>query len=303
MAVLVFGSINMDLVVRTPRLPRPGETLTGQDFFTAPGGKGANQAVASARLGPPTSIVGRVGEDVFGEALRASLSDSGVSAAAVAACAGPSGVAVIAVDDAAENTIVVVPGANGLVGAEDVARLEALLEGARVLLLQLEVPLEAVLAAALAARARGTTVVLDPAPVQPLSPALYTAIDIITPNESEAAALVGFALASEADIARAAQELVARGAGQAIIKLGGRGAYWSDGRSGRLVPAFPVTPVDTVAAGDAFNGALSAALSEGRSIDEALRWGMAAGAIAVTRPGAQQAMPTRAELLAFLEAR
>src|SRR5262245_9653816 len=138
MAVLVFGSINMDLVVRAARLPKPGETLIGRDFFTAPGGKGANQAVASARLGDRTHMVGRVGADVFGEALRASLNSAGVNTDAVATSPGPSGVAVIAVDDAAENTIVVVPGANGLVGAEDVARLETLLEGARVLLLQFE---------------------------------------------------------------------------------------------------------------------------------------------------------------------
>lgn len=301
MSVVVFGSINMDLVVRAPRLPAPGETLTGHTFFTAPGGKGANQAVASGRLGAPTRMVGRVGQDVFAAALRQSLADAGVDTAAVVEAPGPSGVAAIAVDDAAENTIVVVPGANGLVGAEDVARLDAALGGASVLLLQLEVSLDAVVAAARAARRYGATVVLDPAPARVLPPELYHLVDIITPNETEAAILLGLPPGVELDYERAAAELLARGVSRAVIKLGGRGAYAADASGGALHPAFPVTPVDTVAAGDAFNGALAAALSEGRPFAEALRWGLAAGAIAVTRPGAQAAMPSRAELLSLLE--
>ncbi|MEN9934839.1 MAG: hypothetical protein RLZZ387_1418 [Chloroflexota bacterium] len=300
MSVVVFGSINMDLVVRTPRLPVPGETITGQTFSTVSGGKGANQAVACARLGVLTRMVGRVGQDVFADTLRQSLAAAGVDTSQVVATPGPSGVAAIAVDDAAENTIVVVPGANGAVGAEDVARLEEALAGARVLLLQLEVPLGAVVAAAQAARARGVTVVLDPAPAQALPPELYVLADIITPNETEAELLVGFPVRDELSAARAARELLARGVGRAVVKMGGRGVYTATSGGGIHVPAFPVTPVDTVAAGDAFNGGLAAALSEGLPFEEALSWGRAAGAISVTRAGAQPSMPTRQELLELL---
>lgn len=302
MSVVVFGSINMDLVARAPRLPAPGETVAGSGFAAAPGGKGANQAVASARLGAPTVMVGRVGDDALGAELRSALAAAGVDAAGVLTTPGPSGVAQIAVDDRGQNTIIVVPGANGAVGAADVARLDGLLAGARALLLQLEVPLEAVAAAAAAARRRGVTVILDPAPAPPagLPAALYGLADIITPNEIEAAALLGHAVDSDEAAERAALALRGRTGGVAIVKLGGRGAVICGPEGPRRLEPLPVTPVDTVAAGDAFNGALAAALSEGRPLAEAARWAMAAGALAVTRRGAQGAMPTRAELLALL---
>ncbi|NWG21055.1 MAG: ribokinase [Chloroflexi bacterium] len=302
MAIAVFGSINMDLVVRTPRLPVPGETLTGHTFFTVPGGKGANQAVACARLGVPTRMVGRVGDDGFGEQLRASLRGYGVNDAGVLTTPGSSGVAVIAVDDSAENTIVIVPGANGTVSVADVARLEQALSDAHVLLLQLEVPLDAVISAARAARDRGVVVILDPAPAQALPEELYTLADIITPNESEATILTGLTVADDAGAAEAARVLLARGARRAIIKLGARGVWVADSAGERLAPAYAVTPVDTVAAGDAFNGGLAAALSEGRSFDEAVRWGLATGALSVLKSGAQPSMPERAELMRFLGA-
>src|SRR5258706_13472761 len=168
MSIVIFGSINMDLVVRTPRLPAPGETLIGHTFFTAPGGKGANQAVACARLGSHARMIGRVGDDVFGATLRDSLRNYGVDVIGIGVSAGPSGVAVIAVDDAAENTIVIVAGANGMLGAYDLALLEGALADAKVLLLQLEVPIAAVVGAAQAARQRGVTVMLDPAPARAL---------------------------------------------------------------------------------------------------------------------------------------
>lgn len=303
MTIVVFGSINMDLVARTPRLPAPGETLTGHTFFTAPGGKGANQAVACARLGAPTRMVGRVGDDLFGEQLRASLRAAGVLDDDVLTTPGPSGVALIAVDDAAENTIVIVPGANGAVGSDDMPRLEQALNGARVLLLQLETPLATVVAAARAARARGITVLLDPAPALPLPDELYALADILTPNESEAATLTGIPVHDEQSAAAAARALLARGVRTVIIKLGARGALTADANGARLWPAFTVTPVDTVAAGDAFNGGLAVALSEGRSFEEAIRWGLAAGALSVTKPGAQPSMPERKELLALLGGR
>lgn len=303
MTIVVFGSINMDLVVRTPRLPAPGETLTGHTFFTAPGGKGANQAVACARLGALTRMVGRVGNDLFGEQLRISLRSAGVLDDDVLTTPGPSGVALIAVDDAAENTIVIVPGANGAVSSEDIPRLEQALDGARVLLLQLETPLATVMAAARAARARGVTVILDPAPALPLPDELYALADMLTPNESEAAALTGIPVHDEQSAAAAARALLARGARTVIIKLGARGALVADANGARLWPAFTVTPVDTVAAGDAFNGGLAVALSEGRPFEEAIRWGLAAGALSVTKPGAQPSMPDRRELLALLGVR
>jgi ribokinase len=299
-AVVVFGSINMDLVVRTPRLPTPGETLTGHTFFTAPGGKGANQAVACARLGVPTRMVGRVGDDLFGEQLRASLRSFGVQDDGVLTTPGPSGVALIAVDDTAENTIVIVPGANGAVSIADIPRLERALDGARALLLQLEVPIETVVAAARAAHTRGVTVILDPAPALPLPDELYALADIITPNEHEATTLTGIAVHDDQGAIAAARALIARGARRVALKLGARGALTADTEGEQFWSSFTVTPVDTVAAGDAFNGGLAVALSEGRSFDEAIRWGLAAGALSVTRHGAQPSMPERNEVLTLL---
>jgi ribokinase len=290
----------MDLVVRTPRLPTPGETLTGHTFFTAPGGKGANQAVACARLGVPTRMVGRVGDDLFGEQLRASLRSFGVQDDGVLTTPGPSGVALIAVDDTAENTIVIVPGANGAVSIADIPRLERALDGARALLLQLEVPIETVVAAARAAHTRGVTVILDPAPALPLPDELYALADIITPNEHEAATLTGIAVRDDQGAIAAARALIARGARRVAIKLGARGALTADAEGEQFWSPFTVTPVDTVAAGDAFNGGLAVALSEGRSFNEAIRWGLAAGALSVTRHGAQPSMPERNEVLTLL---
>lgn len=303
MAVVVFGSLNMDLVAAAPRLPRPGETLTGTGFRSVHGGKGANQAVACARLGAATRMVGRLGADSFGAALRAGLAQEGIDSSGVTDDLGqPSGIAMITVDEAGENTIVVIPGANGAVGASDLALLRVALAGARVLLLQLEIPLEAVVAAATMAHEQGVAVVLDPAPVQSLPPALYPLIDLLTPNEGEAEALVGFPLADDASALAAAHELLGRGVRRVAVKRGGAGVVAGSADAVAVLPAFPVVAVDTVAAGDAFNGGLAAALAEGRSFDEALAWARAAGALAVTRRGAQAAMPPRAELLAFLAA-
>ena len=302
MTVVVFGSINMDLVVRTARFPQPGETLHGQTFFTAPGGKGANQAVASARLGVPTRMVGRVGQDVFSSTLLEILQQDGVEISGVLQDPDqPSGTAVIMVDDQAENQIVIVAGANGAVGDPDLARLDQALQGAGQLLLQLEVPMDAVQAAARLAHEQGVTVIFDPAPVRPLPDKLYSYIDLLTPNESEASALVGFTVQDEASAAKAARVLLERGVHQVVIKMGGRGAYWHDGQQGVFLPVFKVNPVDTVAAGDAFNGALAAGLAEGLPMQEALRWGMAGGAISTTRIGAQPSLANREELLSLLK--
>ncbi|MDX1991057.1 MAG: ribokinase [bacterium] len=302
MSIVVFGSINMDLVVRAPHLPLPGQTLTGQSFVTIPGGKGANQAVACARLGTAVRMVGRVGGDAFGAELRQGLHDHGVNIDAVAVDSNqPSGVALITVDAQAENTIIVVPGANGAIDERDLSRLDAVLVDAKVLLLQLEIPLTMVVAAAQQAKARGVIVILDPAPAQILPPDLYACVDLITPNETEAQALVGFPIANEAEAARASTVLQERGVGQVIIKMGSRGAYWqaADGQR-TFVPAYRVQAVDTVAAGDAFNGGLASALAEGLSLPEAVQRGMATGALSTTRPGAQPSMPTREEVIALM---
>lgn len=305
MTVLVFGSINLDLVAQTPRLPVPGETLTGHSFVTVPGGKGANQAVAVARLGVPTQMIGRVGGDAFGQELLASLQANGVECDRVRVDpATASGIAVIAVDDRGENHIILIPGANGRVGMAEVDRLQNSLPGASCLLLQLEVPLNAVVAAATAAQQAGVKVILDPAPVPPDFPVeLYSSIDILTPNQVEASALVGFAIEDLDTVRRAAAHLHQQGVPTVIVKLGGQGAFCSTPEASFLLPPFSVAVVDTVAAGDAFNGGLAAALAEGKSLPEAGRWASAVAALAVTRTGAQAAMPTRKEVEQFLQDR
>lgn len=302
MSVVVFGSINMDLVARVERLPKAGETLIGQGFSSNPGGKGANQAVAAARLGAQVRMVGRVGDDALGCELRESLRKDGIDVSGVAADAScSSGTAVIEVAANGENRIIVIPGANGQVGADDLERLDAALGDAKVLLLQLEIPMEAVLAAAEKAKARGVAVILDPAPARSLPPQLYRAVDFITPNQSEAELLTGQPVDGVEDAKAAAGKLLEQGVENAIIKMGRHGAYWADGADELYLPAIKVDVVDTVAAGDAFNGALAAALAEGRLVTDALEWGLGAGALAVSRAGAQQAMPARNEVLDILE--
>lgn len=302
MSVVVFGSINMDLVARTPRLPAAGETLTGRSFSTVPGGKGANQAVACARLGVKTLMVGKVGGDVFGEALRENLASSGVDTTFITTDAEvASGVALIAVDDAAENNIIVIPGANGAIGDDESLRLEKALDQASILLMQLEIPLEMVLFAAEIAQQKNVTVMLDPAPARQLPDKLYPLVDILTPNETEATMLVGFPVNNRDSAERAASVLLENGVSRVVIKMGSQGALFMDADGSRFYPAIPVKAVDTVAAGDAFNGAFAAALSEGKSLDEATYWGVAGGALAVTKAGAQEAMPDREELLRLLE--
>ena len=302
MSVIVFGSINMDLVVQTPRLPGPGETLQGDRFFTAPGGKGANQAVAAARLGALTYLVGRVGEDGFGQELLAHLNETGVQTEWVKVDSqSGSGVAAIAVDGAGENTIIIVPGANGRVELSDAERLRNLLPHASALLLQLEVPLPAIVAAAKLAKEAGVKVILDPAPApERLPDELYPLIDIITPNETECKRLTGWDLSEEKNWIKAADIFIERGAKTAVLKLGARGVFCLNRGGNFRVGAFPVKAVDTVAAGDAFNGAMAAAFERGLSLKEAVVWGAAAGALATTKSGAQPSLPDRETFEAFL---
>ncbi|GGZ66204.1 ribokinase [Streptomyces subrutilus] len=292
-AIAVLGSTNMDLVAYVPKAPRLGETVTGRAFRTVPGGKGANQAVAAARLGGEVVMIGAVGADGFGVRLRSALAAAGVETAALRTVEGPSGTAHITVDDEGGNSIIVVPGANARVtGLEpgDDRRIAA----AGALLLQLELPLEAVLAGARAARAHRVRTILTPAPAQPLPAGLLAATDLLVPNEHEAAALTGLT-----EPHRAASALL-RDVPEVVITLGAAGVlYAARGRDPLSVPAPRVRAVDTTAAGDTFVGALAVALGQGRPVPDALRWASAAAALSVQRPGAQDSMPTRAETDAF----
>jgi len=295
--VVVVGSINMDLVARTATLPVPGETVPGLSFATIPGGKGANQAVAVARLGARTAMIGCVGEDAFGRELRAGLEADGIDCLGVREIPGvSSGVALILVDGAGRNCIVVVPGANGRLEAAQVDGLPDLLAPARIVLLQLEVPLETVEHCALEARRRGSLVVLNPAPARRLPERLVASADYLVPNEVEAAALTGTAVGSVEDASRAAEQLRKAGSGRVLVTLGERGVVSAGPEGVRHHPARPVRAVDSTAAGDTFIGGLCASLVRGRPLDDAIAFAQAAAAISVTRPGAQPSIPYEREL-------
>jgi len=292
--VAVVGSLNMDLVARAPRIPQPGETIIGRDFHTLPGGKGANQAVAAARLGAKVAMVGRVGGDAFARPLLDNLAAAGVDHTFVVQDPGAAtGVALIVVDAAGQNSIVVASGANMRLSPADVEAAETVIAAADVLLLQLETPLETVIRAAQIARAHGVTVILNPAPARPLPPALLSLVDVLVPNESETALLTGLPLDSRARVEAAAGALRGSGVGAVILTLGEHGALLAQAGGVQVFPAFTVTAVDTTAAGDAFMGGLSLALAEGHSLAEGIRWGNAAGALAATQLGAQPSLPTR----------
>lgn len=297
-----FGSLNMDLVCQAPRLPTPGETLLGQQFTTVPGGKGANQAVAVARLGVPATMVGRVGNDGFGHSLINSLNAAGVASEAIGVdTKAPTGVALIVVDNGGQNQIVVVPGANGQVGDREVQGLGDRLRSRDGLLLQLEVPMAAVQRAAQVAQAKGATVILDPAPApDDLPEALLVAVDWLTPNQGEASQLVGFAVTDVASAWAAAQALRQRGPRYVIVKLGPGGAVVATPTGGFHQPAVAVHAVDTVAAGDAFNGGLATGLDAGMPPEQAVQWATAVAAYAVTQRGAQRSMPTRSQAEALV---
>ncbi|MEN3538203.1 ribokinase [Microbispora sp. ZYX-F-249] len=292
--ISVFGSANMDLVAYVAQAPKPGETITGRAFRTIPGGKGANQAIAAARAGAEVAFLGAVGDDAFGPGLRAALAEAGVDTGGLRVVPGPSGVAHIVVQDGGDNSIIVVPGANGAVtgpsprDAETIGRSDALL-------LQLELPMDAVVAAA---RVPGAEVILTPAPAVPLPAELLEAVGLIVPNEHEAAALTG------RDDPRDALEALLDLVPEAVVTLGARGALYGSRDGTRLrEPAVPVRAVDTTAAGDTFAGALAVARSEGRDPARALRFASAAAALSVQREGASTSMPRRHEIDRLLEGR
>lgn len=299
--MVVLGGINMDLVAIAPRFPQAGETVVGSRFVTYPGGKGANQAVAAARMGARTAMIGRVGDDMFGPQLIEAMAARGVDVSGIAITPGSSsGIAIIEIDGSAQNRIIQVLGANDTCGEPEGRRVGLALDQASTLLLQLEVSLDLSLRVAQAASALGKTVILDPGPVRPLPHEIYACCDVITPNETEAQALVGFPVDDPDSAARAAAILLGRGVGMAVVKLGAMGVFYATVEDSGHVPPFPVVAVDSVAAGDAFNGALAVALAEGKPVAQAIRMAAAAGALAVTRSGAQDSMPDREEVEALL---
>jgi len=302
MTIAVFGSINIDITAYADRLPRPGETLHGIRYLTGLGGKGANQAAAAARLGGQVSFIGRTGLDHFGETGRRLLSEFGVDTTCLRADAGhATGIAIINVDGNGENFITVIAGANFAVDESDIAMAAEALRQSRILLLQLEVPVDALVLAAVRARSAGASVILDPAPV-PSSPERLdlSCVDIVTPNEIETERLTGIYPVDAQNLAAAADALHRRGPPVVMIKLGNKGVYLSTPAGTAHFPAFQVRAVDTVAAGDCFNGGLAYALSRGLSIHEATRFAAACGALSTTRFGAAAAAPTLPEVETLL---
>ena len=298
-AIAVFGSVNMDFVTRMERFPEPGETVIAQVFTRFPGGKGANQAVAAARMGGQVSFYGKVGADVSGDELLSSLRDNGVNIEWVVREENtPSGTASIWVAGDGENAIAYTPGANALVDARYIDRVITALSSAKVLLLQLEVPSASIAYLLRILPTEGPLVILNPAPAHNFDGLSLERVDIITPNRGEL-----ITLTDETSIDKSAEKLLAAGVKTVICTDGEEGAYLFDEAHTQHFRPFPVDPVDTTAAGDAFNGALSAMLAKGRSIEEAIRWANAAGALATTRRGAQPSLPTFAEVEALLRSR
>ncbi|MDQ3686325.1 MAG: ribokinase [Acidobacteriota bacterium] len=305
--IVVVGSLNADFVLGVERFPAPGETIAGRDFAVIPGGKGANQAYAAARLGARVSMIGQVGGDGYAELLKGNLAGVGVDVSHVRVDENvSSGVAVISVDAAGQNHIIIVAGANGTFGVERLDEsARELIARAYVVLLQLEIPLPMIEAAARIAKAGGAIVILDPAPAREFPDSLLALSDYLTPNETELAALTHSSLDESSfdarDIEAKARQLISRGANKVIVKMGSRGALLVTKEGTQMWPAFRVAAVDTTAAGDAFNAAFTVALAEGKSEIEAGEFATAAAAYSVTKHGAQPSMPTRADTRKYMK--
>lgn len=295
--ILVIGSSNMDLVIQADHFPRPGETLIGGNFSMISGGKGANQAVAAARLGGKVALVAQVGDDLFGQANLDNYQREGIDIANVERHPDvPTGVALISVDKSGENTIIVASGANAGMGIDNLERASILFAWADVVLLQLEIPLEVVTEAARMAKAQGKKVILNPAPARALPAELLENVDIITPNETEAEFLTGISVLDISSAALAAARFNASGIQTVIITLGENGAFLDDGNTQAIIPTQRVKAVDTTAAGDTFNGALAVALGRGESINTAVSFALKAATLSVQRLGAQSSIPYLSEL-------
>jgi ribokinase len=292
--ILVIGSLNADLVVRAPRFPAPGETISGEDLAIIPGGKGANQAVAAARQGASVAMVGRVGNDSFGPTLTQNLQDNNVDTRHVQKSESATGTAIIIVDSSGQNSIVLSPGANGKVTSADVETVS--FQDAKLLLLQLEIPLETVVQAAGLARQNGLRVILNPAPARSLPDSLLANVDILVPNESELELLSGQPVTDTDSAKSAAQALLEKGVKIVIVTLGAKGALLVTDEKVMHIPTFKVEVVDTTAAGDAFIGGLAAALLKDKPLEEAVRCSNASGALAATKFGAQPSLPTVEEV-------
>jgi ribokinase len=298
--ILVIGSLNADLVVRAPRFPQPGETISGEDLLTIPGGKGANQAVAAARQGVQVAMAGRVGRDNFSHFLIENLNVNHVNTAHVLHDDAATGTAIIIVDENGQNSIVISPGANGQVNASDVDSAPE----AKILLLQFEIPSEAVLHAAKRYKAAGTTVILNPAPARPIPTELLAHVDILIPNESELSLLTGLPVVDIPSAQTAAREILKQGVRTVIVTLGSQGALLVTETQSTHVAAFPVDVVDTTAAGDAFIGGFAAHLLQNpnpATLQDSVRVGCACGALAATKLGAQPSLPNKEEVESFLK--
>lgn len=301
MDIVVIGSLNMDMVVRTNRSPDAGETLIGQDFALSPGGKGANQAVAAARLGAEVSMIGRVGKDTFGSEMLEIIRNEGIHIEHISVSEHQAtGVASIVIEEDGENRIIVVPGANIELTVEDIQALEAVISQAKIIVLQLEMDLAMSEQAIAIAHRKGIPVILNPAPARVLKDEMLAQVSYLTPNETEAGILSGMTVDSAETAEQAARILLQKGVQNVIVTLGSKGALIVNAEGAKAVPGFPVKAVDTVAAGDSFNGALAQQLVLGKTLEEAVSFANAVGALAVGKEGAIPSLPQLSEVEQFL---
>lgn len=299
--IIVVGSSNTDMIVKVPRIPAPGETILGGEFLKAPGGKGANQAVAAARAGGSVTFIANTGNDNLGKEAIEGFKKEGIHTETVFVDNNhPSGVALIFVDEEGENSIAVASGANGTLTPSQIKEVEDEIARGEILLTQLETPLETIEEAIRLANKHGLTVILNPAPAQPLADELLRQIDILTPNQSEAELLTGIKVMDEGSAQKAANLLLSKGIKTVIITLGSEGAFVMNKDVKKTIPGFKVEANDATAAGDTFNGALAVGLSLGESLEDAVRWAHAAAALSVTQMGAQPSIPNQKEIQDFI---